>query len=169
MKNYDGNNDGNRPLIYWLLFEIYDYPENVSRQTINKKICLHFTDKTDKDVDNAINFLNENNLITIVDNEKGIVRITPQGGQAIQKLFQQIILDQTDLEFFRRYNNGVEANYVKIYQRETSDEKDSTTKKLRAALKNIKEFLMYLDSIRKFSPHIKDLFEIVSDLIKHTN
>ncbi len=42
--------ESNRDLVYWLFFEIYDYSESVSRQTINKKFCLHFDNTTDSDV-----------------------------------------------------------------------------------------------------------------------
>ncbi len=158
--------ESNRDLVYWLFFEIYDYSESVSRQTINKKFCLHFSDKTDSDVNEALGFLINANLITMVDKEKEIIRITPQGGQVIQKLFKQFILDKTDLEFFSRYNNGVEANFLKYYRDDKSEEKDPTTKKLKVALQNIKEFLIYLDSIRKFSPHIHDLYELVGGFFK---
>ena len=163
MKKY---RESNRDLVYWLFFEIYDYSESVSRQTINKKFCLHFNDKIDSDVNEALDFLINTNMITMVDKEKEIIRITPQGGQVIQKLFKQFILDKTDLEFFSRYNNGVEANYLKYYRDDKSGEKDPTTKKLKVALQNIKEFLIYFDSIRKFSPHIHDLYELIGGLFK---
>jgi len=155
-----------RDLVYWLFFEIYDYSESVSRQTINKKFCLHFKDKTDSDIDEALDFLINAKMITVVDKEKETIRISPQGGQVIQKLFKQFILDETDLEFFSRYNNGVEANYLKYYRDDKSGEQDPTTKKLRVALTNIKEFLKYFDSIRSFSPHIKDLYELIGDFFK---
>ena len=156
----------NRDLVYWLFFEIYDYSENVSRQTINKKFCLHFADKTDADVDEALKFLIKSEMITVVDKEKETLRITPQGGQIIQKLFNQFILDKIDLDFFIRYNNGVEANYLKYYRDDKTDERDSTSKKLRVALKNIKEFLLYLDAIRTFSPGLKDLYDLISEFLK---
>lgn len=156
----------NRDLVYWLFFEIYDYSENVSRQTINKKFCLHFTDKTDSDIDESLDFLINANVITMVDKEKETIRITPNGGQVIQKLFKQFILDKTDLEFFSRYNNGIEANYLKYYRDDKSEEQDLTTKKLRVALTNIKEFLTYFDSIRSFSPHIRDLYELIGGFFK---
>jgi len=158
--------EANRDLVYWLFFEIYDYSENVSRQTINKKFCLHFNDKTDSDVNESLKFLINANMITMVDKEKETIRITPQGGQVIQKLFQQLILDKTDLEFFSRYNNGVEANYLKYIRDDQSGEQDPTTKKLKVALKNIKEFLIYFDKIRSFSPHIHDLYELIGTLFK---
>ncbi len=163
MKKY---RESNRDLVYWLFFEIYDYSESVSRQTINKKFCLHFDNKTDSDVTEALDFLIDANMITMIDKEKEIIRITSQGGQVIQKLFKQLILDKTDLDFFSRYNNGVEANYLKYYNRDRSEEKDPTTKKLKVALQNIKEFLIYFDSIRKFSPHIHDLYELIGGLFK---
>jgi len=53
LKKYSENN---RDLVYWLFFEIHDYTKNVSRQTINKKFCLHFTDKTDTDIDDVASF-----------------------------------------------------------------------------------------------------------------
>ena len=90
MKKYS---EGNRDLVYWLFFEIYDYTESVSRQTINKKFCLHFENKTDSDIDEALEFLIESKVITMVDSEKETLRITPQGGQVIQKLFKQFIFD----------------------------------------------------------------------------
>ena len=158
--------ESNRDLVYWLFFEIYDYSESVSRQTINKKFCLHFDNKTDSDVNEALDFLINANMITMVDKEKEIIRITPQGGQVIQKLFKQFILDKTDLEFFSRYNNGVEANYLKYYRDDKSGEKDPTTKKLKVALQNIKEFLIYFDSIRSFSPHIHDLYQLIGGFFK---
>jgi len=158
--------DANRDLVYWLFFEIYDYSENVSRQTINKKFCLHFDDKTDSDVNESLKFLINAKMITIVDKEKETIRITPQGGQVIQKLFKQLILDKTDLEFFSRYNNGVEANYLKQIRDDQSGEQDPTTKKLKVALKNIKEFLIYFDKIRSFSPYVHDLYEIIGQYFK---
>jgi len=159
-------NEANKDLVYWLFFEIYDYSENVSRQTINKKFCLLFENKTDSDVDDALNFLFETKMITMVDKEKEIIRITPQGGQVIQKLFKQFILDETDLAFFSRYNNGVEANYIKYYRRDKSEEKDPTLKKLRVALLNINDFLIYLDTLRKFSPYIHDLYQLIGGFFK---
>ncbi len=160
--------EANRDLVYWLFFEIYTYSASVSRQTINKQFCLHFTEKTDSDIDEALDFLIESNMITTVDKEKETLRITPQGGQVIQKLFKQLILDKTDLDFFIRYNNGVEANYLKQYRDDNyiSEKQDPTTKKLRIALKNIKEFLIYFDKIRSFSPQIHDLYEIIGGFFK---
>ena len=107
-------------------------------------------------------------MITTVDKEKETVRITPQGGQVIQKLFKQLILDKTDLDFFSRYNNGVEANYLKQYRDDNyiSEKQDPTSKKLRVAQKNIKEFLIYFDKIRSFSPHIQDLYELIGGFFK---
>ena len=156
----------NKDLVYWLFFEIYDYSESVSRQTINKKFCLHFDNKTDSDVNEALGFLINTNMITMIDKEKEIMRITPQGGQVIQKLFKQFILDKTDLEFFSRYNNGVEANYLKHIRDDESGEQDPTNKKLKVALKNIKDFLIYFDSIRSFSPHIHDLYGLIGGFFK---
>lgn len=163
MKKYD---ERNRSLVYWLFFEIYDSPETVSRQIINKKFCLHFTDKNDADIDDALDFLIDANLITVVDSEKETIRITPLGGQTIQKLFNQLILDRTDLDFFIRYNNGVEANYLKHIRDDESNESDPTTKKLKVALSNITDFLSYLDSIRKFSPHVHDLYVLVGNYFR---
>ena len=163
MEKYDNKI---RDLVYWLFFEIYDYPENVSRQTINKKFCLHFTDKTDEDVTKALDFLTKSQMIILVDKEKETFRISPQGGQVMQKFFKQFILDQTDLQFFSRYNNGVEANYLKYYRDDKSDEKDPITKKLRVALGHIKDFLYYLDSLKAFSPQIKDLWDLIQDALK---
>ena len=105
-------------------------------------------------------------MITLVDEEKETFRISPQGGQVMQNFFKQFILDQTDLEFFKRYNNGVEANYLKYYRMDKSDEKDPLTKKLRVALGHIKDFLYYLDSLKAFSPHIKDLWDLIQDALK---
>ncbi len=87
MKKYS---EYNRDLVYWLFFEIYDYSESVSRQTINKKFCLHFNDKTDSDVNEALDFLINANLITMVDKEKEIIRITPQGGTSNSEIIQTI-------------------------------------------------------------------------------
>jgi len=84
--------EANRDLVYWLFFEIYDYSESVSRQTINKKFCLLFENKTDSDVNEALNFLFKTNMITMVDKEKEIIRITPQGGPVSAITNQQQIM-----------------------------------------------------------------------------